>query len=147
MITEEGYLANAIRFAMDASRVHDWPDPSGYTGQMRNVGRELGHEVAKVMKCDNLVAFSMKFSGFWAENGLGQMTIMPGEPIAIKMSNCYDCTEQKINLRQTRCTFKLIFLKTVYEDVMDRQVVVKETECCKSMARNCRFTVTPNLTR
>jgi predicted hydrocarbon binding protein len=43
--------------------------------------------------------------------------------------------------RHAPCAFKRVFLKTVFEDVLDHSVSITERECCRSLARRCRFDV------
>jgi len=141
MLAEESYLANAIRFAMDATRVHDWPDPSGYTTHLTNVGQELGHEAVKLLRANNPSEFLNRFSDFWTSNGLGEMSITQGDSFIIEIKRCYDCSSPKVGPRHTSCNFKRAFLKTVFEDVFNHSVNITERECCGSQARRCRFDV------
>ncbi len=146
MLAEEGYLANAIRFAMDATRVHDWPDPSAYTTHLTNVGQELGHEAVKLLSTNSQAEFLKKFSDFWTSNGLGEMSITHGEPFVVEIRRCYDCSNPKVGPRHASCSFKRVLLRTVFEDVFNHSVSVTERECCRSQARRCRFDVASRTT-
>ncbi|MBI3022154.1 MAG: hypothetical protein HYY68_00325 [Thaumarchaeota archaeon] len=134
-------LVNTVRFAMKATGESYWPGPLRHKEAIIKLGAELAHEVAKVFTSDNLADLAAQFSLFWTTGGLGEMRVIQTDPLLIQGRNCYDCAGWKLVASPTSCVFKKRFIKTVFEDVLNRSVRIDEIECCRRMAQACLFSV------
>ena len=141
MATPNVELVNTVRFAMKASRESYWPDPFRHKEAFIKLGAELGHEVAKIFTTDNLADLATNFSSFWTTGGLGEMKVVQIEPLLIETRNCYDCAGWKLGAVATSCRFKGRFIKTVFEDVLNKSVRIEEIECCRRQAPGCLFNI------
>lgn len=134
-------LANAIKFAMKAAKERFWPGPFRNRVVVNEVSEALGHEIAKYTHTEGLVDSATKISSFWRDNGLGDMKVVRAETLLIEIRNCYDCVDPNMGLTLAPCTFKEKLLKTIFKDVLNHPVGVKEVECCGAISKTCRFEV------
>lgn len=117
-----------------------WPDAVRHREAINKLGEELGHEVAKIFTADDLAGLATEFSSFWKEGGLGEMEVVQTDPLLIRGTNCYDCTGW-LDIAVASCRFKRRFMKTVFEDVLNKPVRIEEIECCRRQAPGCLFNV------
>lgn len=134
-------LVSTVRFAMKATRESYWPDSFRHKEAIIKLGAELGHEVAKIFATDSLADLATQFSLFWTTGGLGEMKVVQTDPLLIQGRNCYDCAGWKLDASPNSCAFKKRFIKTVFDDVLNKSIRIDEMECCRRAAQACLFSV------
>lgn len=134
-------LANALKFVMKAAKEQFWPGPFRNRTVIDKVSEGLGHEVANYIRAEDMVDLATKLSSFWDANGLGDMKIVQIEPLLVEIKNCFDCVDRNSGLALAPCTFKKKLINTIFKDVLDYPVDVKEVECCRTHSAACRFKI------
>lgn len=127
-------LFRTMRYITEAMGINAKP-------ALKLTGREIGRELAKLMKSTVPEELLNELANFWETHRMGHITIIRAQlPFEIVIENCYECGGMP-DVGSTLCSLDEGLISAILDEKLGVKSVVKELECCGSGHPHCRFTV------
>ncbi|MDO9097358.1 MAG: V4R domain-containing protein [Candidatus Methanoperedens sp.] len=123
----------SFRYGMEAYGID--PQPI-----LKKMGNDLGTKIGEGFKSGDYEGVLKELSFFWENHKLGDMTVIEGDKLAILVNNCHHCSKLPA-VGKTLCSMDEGIIEGIFSSKLDLDCNVKETECCGTGYRHCKFTV------
>lgn len=121
-------LFHLIRYGFDSLGINVSP-------ALREIGKDAGKSLAENFKSKKLPTLLKEIKEFWKNNRLGDMEI--GEEQVI-VHDCFDCGGLP-EIGTKVCSLDEGIIEGIIEKKTNRQVKVREVECCGTGKDHCKF--------
>lgn len=127
-------LFRAMRYVIEAMGIDTKP-------ALQLTGREIGIELAKLMRATEPIALLKEIASFWEANKMGKISIIKATlPIEIIIENCYECGGMP-NVGTALCALDEGLISALLDEKLGVKSTVKEKECWGLGYNHCRFTI------
>lgn len=126
-------LFQSLRYGMEAYGI----DPKPI---LKKLGTDIGARIGQGFKSRDMEGIFNELSFFWEHHKLGDMTVIKGSIPSILVNNCHHCGKMP-NVGKTLCSMDEGIIEGIFSSTLDYDCSIKETECCGTGYRHCRFMV------
>ncbi|MDR2855341.1 MAG: ArsR family transcriptional regulator [Methanomicrobiales archaeon] len=105
------------------------------------VGSQIANYVAPWFVQSTLEHMLNTISEFWTKHGLGTVVVKSIDPIIIEISDCIECSQHPVT-GKTECHLFMGFLKTLFCQFYQFDVMVTENTCYAAGDNLCTFEIT-----
>jgi uncharacterized protein len=133
--------ANLLKLSMQSLKEHYGLKPGKHSNPAREIGHQLGRDLANRLSATNLDAVIDELAAYWSQNGIGEMSWEDRAHLLLKIRDCSDCLGQAYGAGYTLCPFKEGLLEAVLQAKTSSHFKVREIECCGTQAPNCLFQI------
>ncbi|AEH61191.1 transcriptional regulator, ArsR family [Methanosalsum zhilinae DSM 4017] len=131
-------IFHALRFGFEAYGINHRPIS-------RKIGSDIGRHIALNFKSSNFYDLLEEIALFWKENGLGNLSMVDGDPVQLIISDCFGCrTMPRVNRKL--CFFEEGIFEGIFFESLNKKLKVREIECCGTGHDHCLFLVCPDFT-
>ncbi len=107
---------------------------------LRLMGEQIGDELSKKFRAENVDALLDEISDFWKMNQLGELEVIENIPLTFIVKNCYECSNMP-DVGKTLCAFDEGMLKSIFDNRLHKKSTVKEIECPGTGYDHCKYVV------
>jgi predicted hydrocarbon binding protein len=107
---------------------------------LKRVGNQIGMHLAPWFVQNSLEDMFEIMSQFWHEHGLGTVVVKSIDPIIIEIANCIECSQYPIT-EKVECYFSIGFIKTLFSQYYQTEIMIIETTCYAAGDNKCTFEV------
>lgn len=123
----------SFRYGMEAYGI----DPKPI---LKKLGTDMGKKIGLGFKSEDYEGILNELSVFWEYHKLGNMTVIEGNELAVKVNDCHHCSKMP-NVGKTLCSMDEGIIEGVFSSKLNRDCNVTETECNGTGHRHCKFVV------
>jgi len=103
-------------------------------------GMHIGEATYPTIAARDVAVLLRNLAAFWERNRLGRIEVEEFDPLAIKIYDCFECSELP-NLGRPACAFDAGVLTAIFSAHYRKEQVVTETNCYAMGDDCCRFVV------
>lgn len=107
---------------------------------LHKAGMQVGEVLYRKVADPDISVLLENLSIFWKAQSLGKMEIETGEPLAIRIYDCFECQDLPL-LGRPACAFDSGILTTVFSKHFAKGMSAIETHCYAMGDDHCRFEV------
>ncbi len=107
---------------------------------LRLMGEQIGKELSKRFRAEDIDGLVEEISEFWKKNQLGEIEVIEKNPLTFIVKNCYECSNMP-DIGRTLCVFDEGLLKSIFDTRLHKKSTVREVECSGTGYEHCKFIV------
>ena len=107
---------------------------------LKRIGNDIGTKIGRELKSRDCEGRLEELSVFWADHGLGDMTLLNSGQTGVSVINCYHCGKMP-DVGKTLCSMDEGIIEGVLLSKLKYDCRVKEIECYGTGHNHCKFIV------
>jgi predicted hydrocarbon binding protein len=111
---------------------------------LKDIGRQIGTEVSKRFKSDNVEGLIQEVKDFYREHELGEVVVFSIHPVTLIIKDEYDCSKAP-DVGRTLCLMNEGMLEAIFEAKLNMPLRVVEKETFGANFNMCKYVIEPSL--
>jgi uncharacterized protein len=111
---------------------------------LKDIGRQIGQEVAKRFKSENVEGLIQEVKDFYKEHELGEVVVYSIHPVTLIIKDEYDCSKAP-DVGKTLCLLNEGMLEAIFEAKLNMPLRVVEKETFGTNFNMCKYVIEPSL--
>jgi hypothetical protein len=107
---------------------------------LTQLGLKIGNEISKKIDSKDIDGIIIEIQNFFKKNKLGNLELLEKYPLTLRVTDCYQCSDM-VGAGKTLCSFDEGIFKSIFDQNLNRDSIVKEVECYGTGHNNCKFVV------
>ncbi|QLH74716.1 MAG: ArsR family transcriptional regulator [Methanomassiliicoccales archaeon] len=111
---------------------------------LKDIGKQIGMEVSKRFKSENVEGLIQEVKEFYKEHELGEVVVYSIHPVTLIIKDEYDCSKAP-DVGRTLCLLNEGMLEAIFEVKLGMPLRVAEKETFGSNFNMCKYVIEPSL--
>ena len=111
---------------------------------LKDIGRQIGQEVSKHFKSENVEGLIQEVKDFYKEHELGEVVVYSIHPVTLIIKDEYDCSKAP-DVGKTLCLLNEGMLEAIFEAKLNMPLRVVEKETFGTNFNMCKYVIEPSL--